>query len=77
MDSKTGYKIYSVFGYYAGTNETHSGIVMGEGVEVIKIVPICIAEGIPLMHQPMVPLHKDLAVLLLESLHLCGLEIIV
>jgi hypothetical protein len=36
-----------------------------------------IVVGIPLMHQPMDPFCKELPGLLLQPLHLCGLDVFI
>jgi hypothetical protein len=53
----------------ACSNEIRSGIVLDEGVDVVKIVAMCVQAGTPLAHEPMNPIRIELPGLLLEPLH--------
>jgi hypothetical protein len=61
--------------YEACSNDTHSGIVLVKEERLLKIVTTDVEAGIPLAHQLMAPLCKELHRLLLEPLHHCTLDI--
>jgi hypothetical protein len=45
------------------------GIILGDGEDAIKIVPVDTMAGIPLMHQPMICFHKEIPGLLMCHEH--------
>jgi hypothetical protein len=51
------------------SNETRSGIGLGEGIEAVKVIPMSLEAGIPFTHQHMDTIGKDRPGPLLEPRH--------